>query len=177
MGSIRHIQAYARTYLDAAGKPLRSLGVSWDVTEEVLTPSGSSAGRELRDAQRRLERASLPSRKATGKSTCSRGKHWASSNYYALLGYGPGEIELDTFDKLDAIIHPDDLRRVHEAMDRHIADASHAARRRAARRCEERRLPLVPPARQRGARRGRAAGAHVRLDSRTSRSRSSPKTR
>jgi len=34
-GSIRHIQAYARTTTDAAGKPARSLGVSWDVTEEV----------------------------------------------------------------------------------------------------------------------------------------------
>ncbi|HYK25222.1 MAG TPA: PAS domain-containing protein [Steroidobacteraceae bacterium] len=34
-GSIRHIQAYARTTTDADGKPLRSLGVSWDITEEV----------------------------------------------------------------------------------------------------------------------------------------------
>ncbi|HXS28969.1 MAG TPA: PAS domain-containing protein [Steroidobacteraceae bacterium] len=33
--SIRHIQAYARTATDSEGKPARSLGVSWDVTEEV----------------------------------------------------------------------------------------------------------------------------------------------
>jgi signal transduction histidine kinase len=33
--SIRHVQAFARTYSDAAGKPQRSLGVSWDVTAEV----------------------------------------------------------------------------------------------------------------------------------------------
>ncbi|MGH8258584.1 MAG: PAS domain-containing protein, partial [Steroidobacteraceae bacterium] len=35
-GSIRHIQAYARTTADAEGNPLRSLGVSWDITEEVV---------------------------------------------------------------------------------------------------------------------------------------------
>src|SRR6185437_1356229 len=34
-GSIRHIQAYARTTTDSEGKPAHSLGVSWDVTEEV----------------------------------------------------------------------------------------------------------------------------------------------
>jgi len=34
-GSIRHIQAYARTTTDKEGKPAHSLGVSWDVTEEV----------------------------------------------------------------------------------------------------------------------------------------------
>jgi len=34
-GSIRHIQAYARTSADAAGQPARSLGVSWDITQEV----------------------------------------------------------------------------------------------------------------------------------------------
>ncbi|HTT02740.1 MAG TPA: PAS domain-containing protein [Steroidobacteraceae bacterium] len=34
-GSIRHIQAYARTSADEAGQPLRSLGVSWDITQEV----------------------------------------------------------------------------------------------------------------------------------------------
>jgi two-component system, sensor histidine kinase and response regulator len=34
-GSIRHIQAYARTTTDSAGNPAHSLGVSWDITEEV----------------------------------------------------------------------------------------------------------------------------------------------
>src|SRR5262249_26157488 len=33
-GSIRHVQAFARTYCGADAKPLRSLGVSWDVTAE-----------------------------------------------------------------------------------------------------------------------------------------------
>ena len=46
-GSIRHVQAFARTYSDAAGKPQRSLGVSWDVTQEV-----EAAERAARDASK-----------------------------------------------------------------------------------------------------------------------------
>ena len=49
-GSIRHVQAFARTYCDAAGKPLRSLGVSWDVTQEV-----EAASRAARDAAKERE--------------------------------------------------------------------------------------------------------------------------
>ena len=49
-GSIRHVQAFARTYCDAAGKPQRSLGVSWDVTQEV-----EAAGRAARDAAKERE--------------------------------------------------------------------------------------------------------------------------
>jgi len=48
--SIRHVQAFARTYSDAAGKPQRSLGVSWDVTAEV-----EAAERAARDAKKESE--------------------------------------------------------------------------------------------------------------------------
>jgi len=48
--SIRHVQAFARTYTDAAGKPQRSLGVSWDVTQEV-----EAAERAARDAAKERE--------------------------------------------------------------------------------------------------------------------------
>ena len=49
-GTIRHVQAFARTYCDAAGKPQRSLGVSWDVTQEV-----EAAARAARDAANERE--------------------------------------------------------------------------------------------------------------------------
>jgi signal transduction histidine kinase len=55
--SIRHVQAFARTYADASGKPQRSVGVSWDVTEEV-----EAAERRARDASKErdlLERLSV----------------------------------------------------------------------------------------------------------------------
>jgi PAS domain-containing protein len=49
-GSIRHVQAFARTYCDVAGKAQRSLGVSWDVTQEV-----EAAARATRDAAKERE--------------------------------------------------------------------------------------------------------------------------
>ncbi len=55
--SIRHVQAFARTYVDEHGKPTRSVGVSWDVTEEV-----EAAARAARDAAKvrdLLERLSV----------------------------------------------------------------------------------------------------------------------
>jgi len=55
--SIRHVQAFARTSTDASGKPQRSVGVSWDVTEEV-----EAADRRARDAAKErdlLERLSV----------------------------------------------------------------------------------------------------------------------
>jgi PAS domain S-box-containing protein len=61
-GGVRHVQAFARTYSDASGKPLRSLGVSWDVTAEV-----EAAERAARDASKErqlLERLSVASQAA-----------------------------------------------------------------------------------------------------------------
>ena len=123
--TIRHIKAYARTYLDVSGNPLRSLGVSWDITSEVLAARRlEQQAEELRTAQRRLERASLSIHEGHWEIDWVAGKHWASANYYALLGYTPDEIQFDTFDKLDAIVHPDDREHVRLAMDQHLEDAS-----------------------------------------------------
>ena len=55
--SIRHVEALAHTYCSAEGKPVRSVGVSWDVTQKV-----EAAERAARDAtvQRELlERLSV----------------------------------------------------------------------------------------------------------------------
>ena len=112
-GSIRHIQAYARTTTDAAGKPLRSLGVSWDVTAEVeATEKLKHQAEELADAHRRLERASLSVAEGHWESDVVTGKHWASSSYYALLGYDPKEHTFDTLTKVRELIHPDDIAEV-----------------------------------------------------------------
>ena len=124
-GSLRHIQAYARTYIDAQNKPLRSLGVSWDVTNEVLAAERlAQQAEETANAQRRMERASRSIHEGHWEIDWIAGRHWASSNYYALLGYSPGEIEFDDFEKLDRIVHPDDLQNVKSAIDAHIADGS-----------------------------------------------------
>jgi PAS domain S-box-containing protein len=124
-GTLRHIKAYARTYLDASSKPLRSLGVSWDITNEVVAAERlEQQAEEIRTVQRRLERASLSVHEGHWEIDWTAGKHWPSANYYALLGYRPDEIELDTFEKLDAIVHPDDRERAHAVMDRHLANGS-----------------------------------------------------
>jgi two-component system, sensor histidine kinase and response regulator len=56
-GSIRHIQAYARTTTDAAGRPLHSLGVSWDVTAEV--EAAEQLRRNAEQERKLLEHLSL----------------------------------------------------------------------------------------------------------------------
>jgi two-component system, sensor histidine kinase and response regulator len=120
-GSVRHIQAYARTYVDAAGAPTRSLGVSWDVTREVEDAQRLKQQTEqLRDAQRRLERASMSLEEGHWEIDWLARKHWASANYYALLGYAPDEARLETFEHLYSAIHPDDLARGNAAMDAHV---------------------------------------------------------
>ncbi len=124
-GSLRHIQAYARTYADPASTPLRSLGVSWDVTREVEDAQRLAGQTEqLRDAQRRLERASLSIQEGHWEIDWPARRHWASSNYYALLGYGPDEVEFDTFEKLEQITHPDDWANVRAATDLHVSQGT-----------------------------------------------------
>ena len=120
--SIRHIQAFARTYADTAGNPLRSLGVSWDCTREMEDAARLEQQTEqLRDVQHRLERASLSVQEGHWEIDWVERRHWGSSNYYALLGYGPDEVKFDTLEKLEAILHPDDLASAREAVERHMA--------------------------------------------------------
>ncbi len=61
-GTIRHVQAFARTYCDAAGKPQRSLGVSWDVTAEV--EAAERAARNAANERALLERLSVATQAA-----------------------------------------------------------------------------------------------------------------
>jgi PAS domain S-box-containing protein len=118
-GSIRHIQAFARTTTDAAGKPQRSLGVSWDVTAEVESAEQlKRQAEQLAEAQRRLERASLSVAEGHWESDMITRRHWASSSYYALLGYDPAESPIDSLDKVRDLIHPDDLASASEAASR-----------------------------------------------------------
>ncbi|MGH8259020.1 MAG: PAS domain-containing protein, partial [Steroidobacteraceae bacterium] len=49
------------------------------------------------------------------------GKHWASGSYYALLGYSPDELEIDTIEKVDSFIHPEDLPTARNLSAQHLA--------------------------------------------------------
>jgi PAS domain S-box-containing protein len=109
-GDLQHLQLYQRFVRDATGQPVRALGAARDITVEVAAAERfREQAEQLHDAQRRLERASLSISEGHWETDLESGKHWASNSYFALLGYSPGEIELDTLKKLSALIHPDDL--------------------------------------------------------------------
>jgi len=114
-GQLRHMQLYQRFMRDADGRPVRALGATRDITVEIETSERFRAQAEaLDDAQRRLERASLSIHEGHFELDLPTGKHWASSSYYALLGYEAGEFDLDTIDKVARIIHPDYLPMARE---------------------------------------------------------------
>src|ERR1700685_2967710 len=120
-GTIRHVQAFARTYSDAAGKPQRSLGVSWDVTQEV-----EAAGRAAHDAKKEselLERLSVVTQ-AAGLQC------WEYDFVHAKLvwldygsateGGGPGSVQ-KTGDAMFALILPEDLQQLKNLSDAALA--------------------------------------------------------
>jgi two-component system, sensor histidine kinase and response regulator len=124
-GSIQHLQLYQRFFRDANGRPLRALGATRDVTEEVLAQQRlEQQAHELHEAQRRLERASRSVQEGHWELDLRARKHWASSNYYALLGYEPGEIPLDTLESVHSIIHLDDHDRVAKIATSHIYEGT-----------------------------------------------------
>jgi PAS domain S-box-containing protein len=114
-GKLQHIQVYQRFIRDADGRPVRALGATREITEEVLAEERlKQQAAELHEAQRRLERASFSVQEGHWELDRPANRHWASSNYYALLGYAPGEIALETKEAIREIIHPDDAERVAE---------------------------------------------------------------
>jgi two-component system sensor histidine kinase/response regulator len=124
-GAIRHIQAYARTATDASGAPTRSLGVSWDITDEVEAAARvEQQARQLQDITRRFERAALSTHEGHWEVDMASHRHWASSSYYVLLGYPPDASHLDTLEKAQDLIHPDDFNRTHEITAQRIADGA-----------------------------------------------------
>ncbi len=108
-GQVRHMQLYQRFVRDANGRAVRALGATRDITVEVEAAERFRAQAEaLDDAQRRLERATLSIHEGHWEADLLTRKHWASSSYYALLGYRQSEFKLDTIDDVIAITHVED---------------------------------------------------------------------
>ncbi len=119
-GQVRHLQLYQKFIRDESGRALRALGATRDITIEVEAAERfRSQAEALDDAQRRLERASLSLHEGHWEVDLLTRKHWASSSYYALLGYGPGELKLDTIDDVAATTHPEDRANTREVVRRH----------------------------------------------------------
>ena len=59
-GAIVHLEAHARIFCDERGEPVRLLGVSWDITEQVLQDERRRALQaQLRDASREAGMAEI----------------------------------------------------------------------------------------------------------------------
>ncbi len=132
--SIRHVQAFARTYCDAAGKPQRSLGVSWDVTAEV--EAAEQAARNAANERALLERLSVATQAAGLQCWEFDFKQnkvvWLDQG----LGQQPGtsaDIEAAGWALFDRIL-PEDLQvwraRMDEAVAQHKPILSQRSRRR-----------------------------------------------
>jgi signal transduction histidine kinase len=132
--SIRHVQAFARTYCDEAGKPQRSLGVSWDVTAEV--EAAELAARNAANERAMLERLSV----ATQAAGLKCWEYDFRQNMVVWLDQGPEQQPSTPLDiaaagsaLFDQIL-PEDLvswgARLEEAAAQHDPILSHRVRRR-----------------------------------------------
>ena len=114
-GSIRHMQAFARTYSDAAGKPQRSLGVSWDVTQEV--EATERAARDAAKERQLLERLSV----ATQAAGLQSWEYDFTQMKFAWIGSEQGELTPEAIQDAGKAIYarflPEDLQAGMELTD------------------------------------------------------------
>lgn len=119
-GNPIHIQTHARLVRDDAGRGRRLFGVSWDITKEIEAAERlRQQAQMLRDAERRLERASLSSSEGHWEYDLSRHRMWYSSSYHVLLGYEDGELPRTAI-AARSHVHPDDQARSGTELHRHI---------------------------------------------------------
>ncbi len=119
-GRIVHIQSHARLVFDQHQRVRRLFGVSWDISEEIAAAQRlQQQAQQLRDAERRLERASLSSLEGHWEADLSRGSIWLSSSYHALLGYQDGELPCNIQGVRESL-HPDDVDNSRRIMRAHI---------------------------------------------------------
>jgi len=121
-GNIRYQQLYQRFFRDTQGRPLRALGATRDITAEIEASEKLRQQTELlQETQRRLDRATLSMQEGHWELDRLTRRHWASRSYLALLGYAEGELEIETLDKVQSIIHPDDVPGTLAATESHLA--------------------------------------------------------
>ncbi len=119
-GNPIHIQTHARLVCDDAGGGRRLFGVSWDITKEIEAAERlRQQAQMLRDAERRLERASLSSSEGHWEYDLSQHRMWYSSSYHVLLGYEDGELPRTAI-AARSHVHPDDHARTGTELHQHI---------------------------------------------------------
>jgi two-component system, sensor histidine kinase and response regulator len=119
-GRAIHIQTHVHVIIDAGGRARRLLGVSWDITKEIEAAQQlHMQAQQLRDAERRLERASRSSSEGHWESDLLTGRLWCSSSYQELLGYAPQDMP-QTVEQIRRLVHPEDVVQIDATIRSHI---------------------------------------------------------
>ncbi len=112
-GRVVTLEESARGYFDAAGRLVRLVGMTADVTERA------QAEAELRDSERRLELALEAGRLGFWDWHIPSGHVHFSRQWAEMLGYAPEEVE-PSVGAWEALVHPDDLPGVMEVLRGHL---------------------------------------------------------
>lgn len=108
-GEVRHIHAVAKVHRDAHGNPQRMTGTNWDITREVV------AQEQLRANEERWNLALQGTGDGVWDWDLVKGQMFLSKRSEELLGYYAKHNEPRW-----SLVHPEDIARVKEAMDRHF---------------------------------------------------------
>jgi two-component system, sensor histidine kinase and response regulator len=114
-----YVQTHAQIQRRDDGN-IHMFGVSWDATPEVEAADQlRQQAQLLRDAERRLERASLSSSEGHWEYDMEHERVWFSSSYHTLLGYEDGELT-SSAEAAEHNVHPEDLEGVRAELMRHL---------------------------------------------------------
>jgi PAS domain S-box-containing protein len=108
-GEYLHYEHHGRLFFDRDGLPERVLGTSVDITKKVLAAEQlARQAEQLRDAETRLERASLFSSEGLWEWDFLLQTAWHSASFHTLLGYPEGGLPT-TVEGASRLIQPEDL--------------------------------------------------------------------
>ncbi len=108
-GQLVHLQVHARLLPGEDGRNTRVLGVSWDVTEEIM-------------AAKRFERAVNGTQDGLWELEAD-GTAWCSPRVAELLGYEPDALPSDT-NFLRDFLHPEDATQISSALQLHFQNGA-----------------------------------------------------
>lgn len=116
-GRLRYIQTIGHPVLNGADKPTRVIGTMQDITEQKnLHEELKEKARALRNQYELARQAELVRNVSTWQWNIINGKLFWSENLFRILGYSPYSFE-PTLETFLSMIHPDDRKRVVEAIE------------------------------------------------------------
>ena len=115
-----HLELHARAERNAAGRVVRFVGLTREVSREVEAAGVlERQAAQLRQAEQRLERASISSHEGHWELDYVKGTRWQSSSFQALLGYEPREL-LGPLKDAAGHTHPEDRELPTRALQAHL---------------------------------------------------------